>query len=427
MHKTFDCNREKQSESNPTTAPATPPERTEATQLESSFPTNPITPAEYIFRSAMVSQPQMSPYKTVEVGLSMREQFAASKRDRFAASSSGRSLMSMGCSGRSLLSMDLTLRSQDFEGGLEALMYSDDFNDLDDAEDELPPDFKTLRDVSLRDLGAGKTDMMTNEYVEPLASLPEDQEHKPCPVLNLTARLERVSTCENVDLLNEKFRVTSRDWGMPVQQTDHFPEPPTSPTKHSDRTKLVVIGMGPAGGIKYSNANVASVNIAGKNSSSTQPSAVNLGHEEYGISCQASERQVDFLPSSTDKITPTSPASSIKSKTTRPRRVIDTSCSVQPTDGDVLLGRGGFTNSHPGNIRFRDTALELRSVYEKSDKEQKFQISKMLLESVTSHGNRFLERGDDGLWHEVVGDGARKKASQALRERIKGSRKITAS
>jgi hypothetical protein len=268
--------------------------------------------------------------------------------------------------------------------------------------------------------------MMTNLYVEPLASLPGDQEHKPCPVLNVTARLERVSTCENIDLLNEKLRVTSRDWGMPVQKTDHFLEPPTSYTKHFYRTKLVVIGMGPAGGIKYSNANVASVNIAGKNSLSYQSSAKSLGHNEYGISCQASEQQVDFPSSSTDKITPTSPASSIKSKTTKPRCVIDTSCSVQPTNSDVLLGQGGFTNSHPENIRFRDTALELRPMYEKSDKEQKFQMSKMLLESVTSHGNQFLERGDDGLWHEVVGDGARKKASQALRECIKGSRKITA-
>ena len=422
MHRTIDCG-EKQRESNPTTPPVTPPERTEAIQLESSFSTNPMTPAEYIFRSAMISEPKMSPYDTVEVGLSKREQFAASKRDRFAASSSGRTLMSKGCSGRSLLSMDLTLRSQDFDGSFRALMNGDDF---DDVEDELLPEFNARRDISLRDLSAGETDTTTSEYVEPLASLPEDQEHKPCPVLKLTTRLERVSTCENVDLLNENFRVTSRDWGMPVQQTDQFPEPPNSYTKHSDRdwTKPVVVGMGPAGGIKHPNVNVVSMNNVGKNSSSSRPSAEILGHEEYGISCQASERQMDFPPSSSDKITHTSPASSI-SKTVKPRRVIDTSCSVEPTDNDVLLGRGGFTNTHPGNIGFRDKALELRSWYEASDKEQKFQISKLLLESVTGQGNRFLERGDDGLWHEVVGDGARKKASQALRERIKGSRKDT--
>jgi hypothetical protein len=106
-----------------------------------------------------------------------------------------------------------------------------------------------------------------------------------------------------------------------------------------------------------------------------------------------------------------------------PQRVIDESRSVKYTDDDVLLGRGGFTNTHPGNIRFHEKALELRQLYESSDKEQKFEISKLLLGSVTDKGNRFLERGDDGLWHEVVGFGARKKASQALRERIKGSRR----
>lgn len=38
-------------------------------------------------------------------------------------------------------------------------------------------------------------------------------------------------------------------------------------------------------------------------------------------------------------------------------------------------------------------------------------------------GHRFLERGDDGLWHEVIGNGARKKASQALRERVRRARR----
>lgn len=94
-----------------------------------------------------------------------------------------------------------------------------------------------------------------------------------------------------------------------------------------------------------------------------------------------------------------------------------------PTDDDVLFGRGGYTNSHPGNVRFREKALELRQVYENSTKEEKFNISKLLLDSMTSEGARFLEKGEDGAWHKVVGNGARKKASQALRERIKGTRR----
>jgi hypothetical protein len=115
----------------------------------------------------------------------------------------------------------------------------------------------------------------------------------------------------------------------------------------------------------------------------------------------------------------TSISSSRKTKKRR-KRVIDESKVCEPTPDDVLFGRGGFTNTHPGNIRFRQYALELRSRYELSSKEEKLSISQLLVDGVKSEGRRFLERGSDGEWHEVIGNGARKKASQALRERVKG-------
>lgn len=71
-------------------------------------------------------------------------------------------------------------------------------------------------------------------------------------------------------------------------------------------------------------------------------------------------------------------------------------------------------------------ALELRPWYESSTKEEKFNISELLIESVKSEGHRFLEKGKDKMWHEVMGNGARKKASQALRERIKRGKKNSA-
>ena len=113
-----------------------------------------------------------------------------------------------------------------------------------------------------------------------------------------------------------------------------------------------------------------------------------------------------------------SPSSSTKSKK-RKKRIINESQACDPTDEDVLFGRGGFTNTHPGNNRFRNQALELRPWYEQSTKEEKYNISDLLVESVKIRGGRFLERGGDGLWHEVCGNGVRKKASQALRERVK--------
>jgi hypothetical protein len=113
-----------------------------------------------------------------------------------------------------------------------------------------------------------------------------------------------------------------------------------------------------------------------------------------------------------------------KKKKRRKPRKIDESRSVDPTDGDVLFGRGGWTNTHPGNIAFRRRALEMRPWYESSTKDEKQRIADVLVESVKSEGHRFLEKGEDGLWHEVIGNGAHTKASQALRERIGKRRKI---
>lgn len=99
-------------------------------------------------------------------------------------------------------------------------------------------------------------------------------------------------------------------------------------------------------------------------------------------------------------------------------RQLDESIVVEPAENDVLCGRGGFTNSHPGNIRFREKALEFRPWYEQSSKEEKQRIADLLVESITSEGHRFLAKGKVGFWHEMV-DGAHRKASQALRERMK--------
>ena len=81
------------------------------------------------------------------------------------------------------------------------------------------------------------------------------------------------------------------------------------------------------------------------------------------------------------------------------------------------FGCGGLTNKHPGNIEFRQKARELKPWYDSvSTKEEKYDISVILMESVTDEGHRFLEKGSDGLWHEVDWDGARYKASQAFRD-----------
>mmetsp|Transcript_37616 Transcript_37616/g.90706 ORF Transcript_37616/g.90706 Transcript_37616/m.90706 type:complete len:122 (-) Transcript_37616:215-580(-) len=91
-------------------------------------------------------------------------------------------------------------------------------------------------------------------------------------------------------------------------------------------------------------------------------------------------------------------------------------CS-QPTDNDVIIGKGAST--HPGNVKFCQEASEYLSWYEHptTSKKEKRDIAAMVVESVTSLGHRFLERGEDGMWHEVTGKEAKKEAIRTLRRR----------
>mmetsp|Transcript_25297 Transcript_25297/g.41499 ORF Transcript_25297/g.41499 Transcript_25297/m.41499 type:complete len:351 (+) Transcript_25297:190-1242(+) len=130
-------------------------------------------------------------------------------------------------------------------------------------------------------------------------------------------------------------------------------------------------------------------------------------------------------------IHPNSPTSSTTSSTTTvaenvpsislshpPPTIISNKTHNGPCSNDVICGRGGKANTHPGNISFREEAKKLRSWYESSSKSEKFTISSFLVDIVGERGGRFLKRNPEqpGKWLEADGSDVRKKASQALRE-----------
>jgi hypothetical protein len=45
---------------------------------------------------------------------------------------------------------------------------------------------------------------------------------------------------------------------------------------------------------------------------------------------------------------------------------------MEPTEHDVLCGRGGQPNTHPGNIRFHEKALELLPEFIKAQMKVKY-------------------------------------------------------
>lgn len=96
---------------------------------------------------------------------------------------------------------------------------------------------------------------------------------------------------------------------------------------------------------------------------------------------------------------------------------------VQPHRHDVLLGRGGLTNLHPGNNWYRCLVRSNRTLYETSPKHTKLLVAKAIVHHVLRQDppGRFLEKQKStGIWVEASYDNAVKKTSQALREKKGG-------
>jgi hypothetical protein len=86
---------------------------------------------------------------------------------------------------------------------------------------------------------------------------------------------------------------------------------------------------------------------------------------------------------------------------------------------DVLCGRGGGTNNHPGNEAFRDLVTAQKVVYLNASKRDKPFVSRGIVRAIRSQSppGRFLQKNEQtGLWFDIGDQKAREKTSQALRE-----------
>ena len=92
-----------------------------------------------------------------------------------------------------------------------------------------------------------------------------------------------------------------------------------------------------------------------------------------------------------------------------------------PHNNDVLFGRGGGTNHHPGNKRYREMVEERKSRYVNATRSEKPQISQEIVQIWRKEQNppgRFLKLNEKTKkWDDVGYRKAREKTSQALREK----------
>jgi hypothetical protein len=89
---------------------------------------------------------------------------------------------------------------------------------------------------------------------------------------------------------------------------------------------------------------------------------------------------------------------------------------VAPLNSDVLFGRGGGGQYHPGTQAYRYLVRENQPQYCICTERQKRNIAKNIVESLRDQGRRFLSRNKIGTWYDIGNDEAIKKTSQALRE-----------
>lgn len=91
-----------------------------------------------------------------------------------------------------------------------------------------------------------------------------------------------------------------------------------------------------------------------------------------------------------------------------------------PEEHDVLMGRGGLTNTNPGNIRFRNLISSHRIHYCTAPKGDKGALARYICNYVRAMGGRFLAKDPSNpkseAWYEVGDDKAVMKCGQALRE-----------
>ena len=89
----------------------------------------------------------------------------------------------------------------------------------------------------------------------------------------------------------------------------------------------------------------------------------------------------------------------------------------EPTENDVIFGRGNGVACHVGNVKFRSYIWDARERYAEADRNDKNLVAESVCEMVTAGGGKFLVKEPNGeYWVEANERKALEKACQALRE-----------
>src|SRR5210317_1377661 len=106
----------------------------------------------------------------------------------------------------------------------------------------------------------------------------------------------------------------------------------------------------------------------------------------------------------------------------------DVYSTTVPNKNDVLCGRGGTINSHPGNEQYRSIVDSKKRVYLTARfKREKRLIATSIVDQIRNMDppGRFLQKdADKQTWFDIGEEKSREKTSQALRENSKDVRVV---
>lgn len=99
------------------------------------------------------------------------------------------------------------------------------------------------------------------------------------------------------------------------------------------------------------------------------------------------------------------------------KRVASEEVVTNASPNDVLMGRGGETNHHSGNVQYRQFVKICQPAYIAAKRREKPLIAERIVTAIRTIGGRFLKKNaETGHWSDVGNVKAREKTSQALRE-----------
>ena len=161
------------------------------------------------------------------------------------------------------------------------------------------------------------------------------------------------------------FEETTPDQAAPNMQDDSVPDMNMDPPVHDDDIPAASKGSPSSKKTKVA-SKWSEVPFKANKTQSKPPKRRSSPRKKKSVSygdSQASKSKTDTTIKATKKVA-SKPEPSKQTK----KKILTGTRIISPSDKDVICGRGGHSNNHVGNVRFRDEVRQMRGVYREASR-----------------------------------------------------------